>query len=374
MDTGATTRIANLPGQLAWGIAVTPDGSSAYAASSNYPYDEGYISSIDLDTHAVQTVVDLPGSFFLGVAITSDGQQVYSGDVRNASLLAINTSSGGYRIIPIGVAGTDLLGSVAITPDGKDVYLTNGVPGWSPAQGVVSILFHYSRETELVSSETITQQDAMVFSLAITPDQAPTARFAVTVSGLSVQFDASSSTTPTGSIKSYQWDFGDGQSETTASPTVTHTYSSAGPKTVTLTVTNTAGTSTEVTFTGQTVSNNGGPSAVTQQNVDIPAVLAPRHFRGEPKIYHHEHKIKIDTTWDKSKTHGVKRYEIFAHDKQIAKISVKHDRRKTLHLHPRHVPSHISKEYRKYLHHKYKIRAVTKLRQPSPFTHLHVEH
>ena len=98
-----------------------------------------------------------------------------------------------------------------------------------------------------------------------------------------MQFDATSSTTPTGSIASYRWDFGDGVVQTVQSPTVTHTYSSAGPKMVTLTVTNTGGTSTEVTFTGQTVSNNGGPSAVTQQNVDISIVMAPPRFLWEAK-------------------------------------------------------------------------------------------
>ena len=248
LNSGATTLMATLPGVLSWGIAVTPDGSLAYVASGNYPYSEGYISSINLDTHTATTVVDLPGYFFFGLAITPDGQQVYAGDILQASLIAINIRSGGYRIIPVGVAGTDLLASVAITPDGKDVYLTNS--DLHNAQPAIPILYRYSRETGLVSSEIITQNGAQLFSLAITPDQAPTARFTFTILGLSVQFDASSSTTPTGSIASYRWDFGDGQVETVQSPIVTHAYSSAGPKVVTLTVTNTAGTSTGVTFTG----------------------------------------------------------------------------------------------------------------------------
>ena len=38
---------------------------------------------------------------------------------------------------------------------------------------------------------------------------------------------------------------------------------------MTLTVTDTAGTSTTQTFTGQTVSNNGGPSATTTQSTIV---------------------------------------------------------------------------------------------------------
>ena len=56
---------------------------------------------------------------------------------------------------------------------------------------------------------------------------------------------------------------------TTTSPTVTHTYATVGSYKVTLTVTNAQGTSTTQVFTGQTVSNNGGPAAATSQNVTI---------------------------------------------------------------------------------------------------------
>ncbi len=55
-----------------------------------------------------------------------------------------------------------------------------------------------------------------------------------------VTFDASQSTDDT-AIISYQWDFGDGTIETTANPTITHTYDSTGNYTVTLTVTDNDG-------------------------------------------------------------------------------------------------------------------------------------
>jgi PKD repeat protein len=89
--------------------------------------------------------------------------------------------------------------------------------------------------------------------IAATP---PTAAFgfspASPETGQAVTFDASSSApTPGASIQSYQWDFGDGRTQTTSSPTTTHTYSnpSAGYQ-VSLTILDSDGaTSTAATHT-----------------------------------------------------------------------------------------------------------------------------
>ncbi len=56
-----------------------------------------------------------------------------------------------------------------------------------------------------------------------------------------VTFNGSSSRDLDGQIVSYFWNFGDGNTETTTSPTIQHTYSSLGTYTVTLTVTNNDG-------------------------------------------------------------------------------------------------------------------------------------
>ena len=172
LNLETTTLMATVSGYVANGIAVTPDGSKAYVASSQTPPPHGYITPIDLNTRTAGTPIDLPGLFPLGLAITPDGQQVYAGDVSQAMLIVVETGSGGFHKVPLGVAGTDRLASVAITPDGKDVYLTNADPFSLPPSS--PILYHYSRVTGLTSSETITQPYATVFSLAITPDQAPT--------------------------------------------------------------------------------------------------------------------------------------------------------------------------------------------------------
>ncbi len=78
--------------------------------------------------------------------------------------------------------------------------------------------------------------------------------------GETVTFDASSSYDPDGLIVSYVWNFGDGSYKSTSTPTIQHTYSSAGTYTVTLTVTDndglTASTSKQITVEIQKYSLN----------------------------------------------------------------------------------------------------------------------
>ena len=83
----------------------------------------------------------------------------------------------------------------------------------------------------------------------VSPNVAPEASFTVSCPQATCSFDASdSSDTPPGDIASYMWEFGDGTTGT--GETTTHTYTSAGPRTVTLTVTDDEGlTSAPVTRT-----------------------------------------------------------------------------------------------------------------------------
>ncbi len=88
----------------------------------------------------------------------------------------------------------------------------------------------------------------------LAPNQLPTAAFSTNVQHLSADFDASSSTDPDGSVVTYEWDFGDGQTDTGIAPT--HVYAGAGTFNVTLKVTD----------------NRGGTHSVTQP---VTATLPP---------------------------------------------------------------------------------------------------
>ena len=90
------------------------------------------------------------------------------------------------------------------------------------------------------------------------PGNSPTAAFTGSpLSGsspLNVFFDDQSTNAP----QQYAWNFGDGNTSTTFGD-VNHTYNSAGTYTVTLTVTNTAGSDTEQKVAYITVGSGGGP-------------------------------------------------------------------------------------------------------------------
>jgi PKD repeat protein len=83
-------------------------------------------------------------------------------------------------------------------------------------------------------------------TLDVSGGNTPTANFTTSPAsprvGENVNFNGSGSTPATGrTIRSYAWDFGDGQHQTTTGATTTHSYQSAGTFTVTLVVTDDAG-------------------------------------------------------------------------------------------------------------------------------------
>jgi PKD repeat protein len=106
---------------------------------------------------------------------------------------------------------------------------------------------------------------------AVGGHQVPVAHLSVTPAeaGQPTGFDASASTVAFGSISTYAWNFGDGSTASTSTPTTSHTYATPGPYTATVTETDSAGTSTTQVFTGQTMSRNGGLSAVASENFTV---------------------------------------------------------------------------------------------------------
>jgi PKD repeat protein len=105
----------------------------------------------------------------------------------------------------------------------------------------------------------------------IAPTAAPGGPYSGKV-GQSVAFDGTGSSDPDGSIVSYSWNFGDG-SALASGATPSHTYTSIGNYTVTLTVTDNGGASSFATTTASItqvnqapVANAGGPYSVTLGN------------------------------------------------------------------------------------------------------------
>jgi serine protease len=113
----------------------------------------------------------------------------------------------------------------------------------------------YTEEGNYQVTLTVTDNDGatgeVTQEIVVTPstNKAPTASFTAsqTTGGvpLTVSFNAGSSSDPDGTIVSYSWDFGDSNSDTGVSPS--HTFTTMGTFTVTLTVTDDKGASDETT-------------------------------------------------------------------------------------------------------------------------------
>jgi hypothetical protein len=82
--------------------------------------------------------------------------------------------------------------------------------------------------------------------------------------------------------------------------------------------------------------------------------------------------LSLKTRWKKNTNSNIVRYEIFARNKRIGKISANERSRTTLRLHPRHRPRRLSKNYRLFLHNKYRIRTIDATGNASAFTKIDV--
>jgi DNA-binding beta-propeller fold protein YncE len=349
------------------GISITPDGTRAVAvtqASNTATLIDLTATPNPQQLHSVTVGVNPTR-----VAITPDGKRamvIFSGESGTdggVTVLDLTKDSLSVETLSVPLGGAP--GSIAISPDGKKAVVTKGSSNKKLADLSTSDVVFLDLTTSPVS--ILPTPDFIIngtTDVAISPDQAPTARFTFTHKKDTFLFDGSTSTSAVGEIATYAWDFGDGHKAVTTSPTVSHKYHSLSykgkPILVTLTVTNTAGTSTEITFTGRTVSNNGGPSAVSVQ----PLIAPPASFVG--KIHVDKKEALLKTHWTASAFEGVKRYEIFKNKKKVATVSAD-DHHKTIRLHP---DSDVSLET---LSREYRIRAVADDHADSPFTDLTLE-
>ncbi|MEF2977726.1 PKD domain-containing protein [Subtercola sp. YIM 133946] len=172
--------------------------------------------------------------------------------------------------------------------DGLKLYVDGALVGTNPQTQAQSYSGYWriGGDTTWGSSSAFfngTIDEAAVYDTVLTPatvsqhyalgsagviNAAPTASFTSQVSNLSVAFDASASTDSDGTVAGYAWDFGDGATDTSKTPT--HVYSAAGTYTVTLTVTDNKGATGVFTNTVTTVAPrvNVAPTASFTNAID----------------------------------------------------------------------------------------------------------
>jgi DNA-binding beta-propeller fold protein YncE len=364
----------SLPGSYAnlQAMAITPNGTTAYVVDSN----NNWVIPIDIRTNSIlpETTPIPVGDDPSAIAISPDGALAYVlglNDTGKLSVVQIDLATNIPLPTPIVVDGEDDVWpeGIAITPDGKSLY----VVGYDITGGETGKVYIVDVTSHDVTS--IAFPGSFLVGIAITPDQAPTANFTATSAGATVECNASRSHSPVGDIATYSWDFGDGSAVvTTQAPIITHTYNAARTFTVGLTVTNSAGTSTAQTFTGQTVSNNGLSSATTAKQISIGStILPPRHFKGKIHSGKHKHRYLLNTIWHKSRSKKIKRYEIFDHHKRL--MSIKRGEKMMARLHfyaPFAHKRDFSKRFIHKLHERYTIRAVDSKGHKSNFCHLDI--
>ncbi|QEO14745.1 PKD domain-containing protein [Agromyces intestinalis] len=259
------------------GIAITPDGSTAMLSGawlrSVDPIFNQRALRVDLATGTVASIVTDSSSMLGSVSISPDGtraylstQQFFGGeqsalwslDVATMTLAASSPLEN-YGTYPI------------VTPDGAKVFATGYGPWGEAGERVAGISAHDAATLAPLGATPLPGAG----NLTITPDQAPVARLTASEPNSPVTFDASASTVEFGTIAEYAWDFGDGVSTVTTTPTVEHEYAEPGEYTATVRLTSSGGTSTEDVYTGHQLLRNGDASAVATVTVTVPEPAVP---------------------------------------------------------------------------------------------------
>ena len=265
----ATRRVATVDvGGRPEAIAVAPRSDVAYVLSGSDVLPIRLAAAHPV-VGAPIVVVDKP----VGIAIAPRGTSAYTVNADNTVTQIDLTSS------PAGVSPAVQVGSlsqadgVAISPDGRHAYIANASNTVTPISLVGG-----------VRAQPAVAVGSASFGVAVVPDQAPVARFSerVGAAGRPSVFNASASSSPNGKIASYHWNFGNGVTKVTTSPIVRYRYPLIGTYRVTLSVVSTDGTSTQRTFTGQMVSNNGSSTSGLAHVALIPSPLEIYPGHGAP--------------------------------------------------------------------------------------------
>jgi len=258
IDIATRTVVGTVPDALGPSrIAIGPRGGRGFVTNSAS-------NSVTAFNPAALTVVGAPitvGEQPAGIGIESSGTLAYAASPTDGTVTPFNTSLN----VPIGgpLAFPGATG-VALRPDGLAGYVTNA------AGAVVSIL-----DTTRNAAAGAIGVGASPVAVAFAPNQGPVASFWVSPSRRrakrALTFHGGGSQDPDGGIVSYAWDFGDGRRVVGTTAMRSHRYRRPGTYLASLVVRDNEGCSTEVIFSGQTVSCNGSPAA----GIVIPITVFP---------------------------------------------------------------------------------------------------
>ncbi|MDA3644246.1 beta-propeller fold lactonase family protein [Saccharopolyspora indica] len=257
VETGA---VAALP-------AITPDGRFLYVSNEQDKSQSGFRIEED------GSLTPLPGSPYPtgglphGAAITADSKRLYIPQAADGTVTGFAIEDSGALTplpgSPYPARKDGMPGLTVLSPDGKRLFIVEVASFGLTARAYTYVVQDDGSLTPtgqpLVDTKTLFADGP---TAVITPNQGPTAAVRVVGSeGATTTFSAAGSTDSDGSIARYDWDFGDGTTETTTTPEVTHTFSGPTTGPVTVTVTDDENCSTELVYTGRVATCTGGPQA-----------------------------------------------------------------------------------------------------------------
>ncbi|QEO15842.1 PKD domain-containing protein [Agromyces intestinalis] len=341
LATQAVERFSACAESIASGVAITPDGRTAWFVCAAPGTPSGAeLRAFDVATLELVGSMQIPSADVAAIAITPDGATaVLAGSARwpSQQVVRVELATGELTALDQHTDGT-----ISISPDGTRAYVgtASELPAAEPNPSVIALpdavaphaepgagalhaidvaamtipvssaFANYdanpvvtpdgarihavtyeqvegtpisgisTRDAGSLAGLAETPLDGIGVHVAVTPDQAPVARLTASEPHSPVTFDASASSVEFGTIAEYAWDFGDGTTTVTSTPVVQHEYASAGQYTATVRLTSSGGTSTEDVFTGQQLLRNGDPSAIATVVVTVPRTLPATGFDG----------------------------------------------------------------------------------------------
>ena len=221
--------------QGALGISIT--NTSTNGTSFSYDFGDGNSSTDENPTHTYSA----PGTYTVEQTVTGPCNT----DVFTMTITVGQAPSASFSSSPALICQGETV-TYQSTSTGASSLMWS-FPGGSPSSSTLAnptVVYNTSGsfDVTLTVSNSL-GSDTETSTNYVTVADLPTAAFTTNVNSLTVDFTDQSI-----NASSYAWDFGDGNSSTSANPT--HTYANAGTYTVTLVVTNACGTdqaSTSVT-------------------------------------------------------------------------------------------------------------------------------
>ena len=206
------------------------DGTTGTGVKPSHPYAQGGTYQVKL------TVTDNAGA----TATTAQSLTVIAPPVNSLPTATFAKTSSGLTINVDGSDSSDADGTIVKYDWDFGDGTTDATSGASAVHTYAGAGTYSVKLTVTDNNDGTGQATQSVSVIAPPPANVPpTASFAATPSGLTVDVDATGSSDPDGTIMSYSWQFGDGTSD--VGETVSHSYLAAGTYTVMLTVTDDQG-------------------------------------------------------------------------------------------------------------------------------------